>query len=127
MSKIGEYIKLIPKVKLGKFVESQINQVRMNFNNLPPEDVAIIMDRRSICNACPYNSYNMINAGKYETERDDLHCFHCGCPIEDRTASLKSNCGIENYNAENPSNQMPLKWAAKVNTFNPKNFIVKKK
>ena len=94
------------------------------------EDLDLIIERRMICSSCPYMSLNAVNGFEingqkhtYKTDRDDDHCIHCGCPVITRTASLKKNCGLDNYNYENKTD-IELKWKAKKTYF--KNFIIKR-
>lgn len=77
-----------------------------------------IVMRRIICEGCPYMSknattsleYKELTGSHYSTERKDKHCAMCGCPIDTRTASLTSSCGIKSWNKKNPEKQLPLKW-----------------
>lgn len=112
MSKFSEYIKLIPKglKNLDKIIEGINNQVKMELGTLPETDENVIIGRRLICEYCPFNSKNATTAGWYVSSRTDEHCVHCGCPIKTKTASLDANCGIEEYNKQNPNFQIPLKW-----------------
>lgn len=112
MSKILEYIKLLPKaiVNIDKIADSFINQVKMEFGTLPQEELEIIAGRRLICSQCPFNSLNAIAGGYYITDRTDVHCIHCECNIQAKTASLISNCGIEAFNLNNKDKPLPLKW-----------------
>lgn len=112
MSAIAEYIKLLPKgiKNIKKIADGVVNQVKMEFDALPQEEVEIIAGRRLICRQCPYNSINATKLGLYTGDRTDEHCIHCGCPIATKTASLESNCGLEEFNEKHPDNQIPLKW-----------------
>lgn len=112
MSKLLEYIKLIPRgiKNLDKVVEGLTNQVRIELGTIPQDDLEIIVGRRLICGECPYLSTNAVKLGLYTTDRTDEHCTHCGCPISTRTASLDSDCGIEVYNKDNPDSPLKLKW-----------------
>lgn len=118
MSKLSEYLSLIPKgiKNVPQILQAITNQTRLELGVLPKEKMDIIVGRRIICATCPYMSKNAINGYEidgnkfdYETDRDDEHCVWCGCPISTRTASLDSKCGIEVYNGENGKN-VPLKW-----------------
>lgn len=111
MSKLGEYLKLIPRgiANIEKVVEGHINNVLLEYGSLPEAEREEIIKRRVICAGCPYMSVNAKEKG-YKSERVDEHCTMCGCPIEPKTASLDSNCGIEHYNKKNPNNRLPLKW-----------------
>lgn len=114
MSKLAEYLKLIPSgVKnLDKLVGGIKNQVRMELGIIPQDDFDTIVGRRAICATCPFMSKNAVKLGIYETDRNDDHCIHCGCPVNTRTASLEANCGIESYNEKNSGNELTLKWKA---------------
>lgn len=114
MSKLSEYIKLIPKgfKNLDKILDGLKNQAKIELGTIPEEDFETIVGRRLICSACPHMSENAEKLGLYKTDRDDAHCTLCSCPILTKTASLLSNCGIEEYNKENPDNPLPLKWVA---------------
>lgn len=114
MSKIKEYLALIPKGihNIPQIVEALTNQVKIELGTIPQEDLEIIVGRRLICKTCPFMSKNAVKLGVYSTDRDDEHCIHCGCPIVTRTASLDTSCGIEEYNEENPDNPLKLKWIA---------------
>lgn len=118
MSKLSEYIALIPRgfKNTPQILMAITNQVRMELNSLPADKQEVIIGRRLLCETCPYMSKNAVNGyeieGKksvYKTDRDDKHCIWCGCPVETRTASLSSNCGIEEYNLDYGTN-VPLKW-----------------
>jgi len=112
MSKISEYLKLIPEglKNIDKVAEAVINQVKSSYGGLPEDEVEEITRRRLICAACPFMSKNAVEAGIYTTKREDEHCIHCGCPISTRTASLLSECGIASYNRKHPESPMELKW-----------------
>lgn len=112
MSALVEYLKLIPKglPHIDKLLEGVINEVKMELGTIPQEELDIIVGRRLICKTCPFMSANAVKLGIYETDRTDEHCKHCGCPTSTRTASLESNCGIEEYNKLNKDNPLLLKW-----------------
>lgn len=114
MSKLTEYIQLVKDglPHIGALAEGILNQVKLEYGNLPKDQQDEIARRRLICEQCPLMSLNAIKAGTYTTARTDPHCTMCGCPITTRTASLSSDCGIANYNIKNPNNPMPLKWEA---------------
>jgi len=115
MSKILEYIKLVPKGLANpvNILEGWINDY--NFDNLPKEEVEEILKRRAICEQCPFNSVNAKTSKEYfdvfqkhyETERDELHCSICACPIKTKTASLDSECGLS---ADDKTKDLQLKW-----------------
>lgn len=112
MSKIKEYIKLLPKAiaNIDKVAEGFINDVKLEHGMLTQEEQEIIAGRRLICQECPYNSKKAQELGIYKTDRTDYHCSLCGCLINKKTAALTENCGIEAYNFDNPNNKLPLKW-----------------
>ena len=115
MSKILEYIKLVPKGLANpvNILEGWINDY--NFDNLPKEEVEEILKRRAICEQCPFNSINAKTSKEYfdvfqkhyETERNELHCSVCACPIKTKTASLDSECGLS---ADDKTKDLQLKW-----------------
>ena len=103
MSKLGEYLALIPRgmKNVPQILEAVTNQVKMELGTLPKEKQEVIIGRRMICATCPYMSKNAVKGyeieGKsdiYETDRDDEHCIWCGCPIASRTASLEMVCRL---------------------------------
>lgn len=131
MSKLSEYLSLIPRgIKdVPKILEAVTNQTKMELGVISKEKMDIIVGRRMICATCPYNSKSAVNGyeieGKHETyttDREDEHCIWCGCPINTRTASLDSRCGLEIYNIDN-NRKVPLKWDVEVILF--KNFLKK--
>jgi hypothetical protein len=131
MSKLGEYLALIPKgmKNIPQILEAVTNQTRMELGAIPKETQEIIVGRRMICATCPFMSKNAVNGyeiegnrHKYNTDRDDEHCIWCGCPISTRTASLESRCGLEAYNEEFQST-VPLMWEKEKMYFS--NFLKK--
>ena len=123
MSKLTEYLKLIPKgVKnLDKIVEGVYNNA--NFSNLSLDKQEEIIIRRAKCAECPFMSKNATTSKEfkeltgehYTTSRTDDHCAMCGCPLLLRTAALEKNCGLEDWNEDNPNKKQPLKWEAYAN------------
>ena len=122
MSKFTEYLALIPKgiPNAPAIVEGIMNLVEFNCKKLPKKEREVIIQRRIICETCPFFSKNVskspeyknITGKEYNTQRADKHCCFCGCPIDVRTASLSSNCGIESWNKYNPDKTLPLKWTS---------------
>jgi hypothetical protein len=112
MSKLTEYLKLIPAGidNLPAVVEGIRNNVKLENGTLTQDEEDEIIRRRLICSTCPFMSLNAVAAGTYKTNRTDAHCTMCGCPIKTKTASLASDCGIATYNARNLDNQLQLKW-----------------
>lgn len=122
MKLLGEYLKLIPKA-LGKpelIIAGWVNDAKMYNDSLSEKEKAIIIERRLICQTCPFMSenaktskeYKELTGHNYETKRKVEHCSFCGCPNAKKTASLESNCGVEDWNEENPDKQLELKWKA---------------
>jgi len=114
MSLLSEYLHLIPKA-LGKpdlVLQGWINDIKLNNGDLPQDQVEEIAKRRIICSSCPFMSLNAKELGTYTGKREDKHCIWCGCPINKLTASLSDNCGIEEWNNDNPEEPMELKWEA---------------
>lgn len=120
MSKLTEYLKLIPKgiPDSISIVKAIINDVKFKKQQLPEDEQKEIIKRRVICSTCPFMSKNAPTSQEYltlfkqpyETKRIDPHCSFCSCPIDTRTAALDKDCGIVTYNEENPDTQLPLKW-----------------
>lgn len=113
MSKLTEYLKLLPKgfKNLDKVIEGLSNQIRMEIGTIPKEDEEIIIGRRLICSQCPFNSVNAVKLGTYATKRTDPHCILCGCNINAKTASLESDCGANDHNKKFPNKApIPLRW-----------------
>ena len=120
MSKITEYLKLIPRglPNSKEILESVMNNVQMKWGHLPEAKQEEIIRRRMICAACPFMSknadtsleYRMLTGENYKTKRNDPHCTFCGCELNMRTGALNSNCGIDSWNKSNPENTLPLKW-----------------
>jgi hypothetical protein len=125
MSKISEYIQMVKKglPHLEHVIEGISNNVMMEFGALPDSEKEEIIRRRLICEECPLNSRNAQTSEEYvllfnthyKTDRKDFHCSICTCPIKTKTASLESNCGLEVYNNQHPTNKQPLFWT-KYNT-----------
>lgn len=115
-----EYGRMILKgvQKPDEVLMGWINAAKAVNNKLDENELKVIIDRRAICETCPFMSKNAINSKEYleltgnhyTTNRKSEHCTLCLCPINSKTASLGSNCGIEDWNMENPEKQMDLKW-----------------
>ena len=120
MNRYLEYLKLIPKgiPSMDSIVEGVINNVELHHKALPHAFKNEIIRRRIICTSCPFNNVNAKSSDEYfkltgkhyKSNRKKLHCSFCGCPINIKTASLSSNCGIEDWNNENKNNSLELKW-----------------
>lgn len=111
MSKLSEYLALIPKglANPKQIVEGLLNNIRLNNGDLPEHEQEEILRRRLICMACPEMSYNKIAAGELVTKRKEAFCVLCTCPIAGKTASLRSPCGAVYYN-ENHEDKKEVKW-----------------
>jgi len=120
MSKLSEYINLLPKAipNALQIIEAVNNEVKLKFDTLPEDQKEEITRRRIICISCPFNSKRATNSKEYKeltginchTKRDDTHCSFCGCGINIRTSALNKECGIETWNKENPNKKLDLKW-----------------
>lgn len=120
MSKFSEYLSLIPKGLKNPeaLIEGWANEIKLQFGTLREDEREEILRRRVICNTCPFNSinakaspeYKELYGVNYKTNREDLHCAHCSCPVASKTASLTSDCGITSYNAIHQDKQIDLKW-----------------
>lgn len=101
-----------------KVIEGWYNDLKLNHSFLTEEQKNVILERRVICQECPFNSenaktseeYRALYGKYYSTTRKTFHCSVCSCPIDTKTASLSSNCGLETYNEEYPKNIQELKW-----------------
>ena len=117
-NKFMEYAKLFPKVIKNReaFIQGIYNNVKLNMGKLPEDEQEEIIKRRVICNTCPFNSenaktseaYKLLYGENYKTERFDLHCSHCACNIEFKSAALDQDCGMTYYNDLHPENQQEL-------------------
>lgn len=125
MSKLTEYLKLIPlalgnpkNIAQGWLTEAKLQLKSIGVDMLSEDEEAEIVRRRTICQTCPLNSinaktseeYKKLYGVNYENPRADFHCAICSCFIVSKTSSFNSACGLENYNAKNPNNKQPLKW-----------------
>lgn len=119
MKKIKDYIKLIPLgiKNFDKIVEGIKTDALFNSGKLTDEEASEIINRRIICDNCPFLSTNAIKNNTYKSSRPDEHCSLCQCNKQYKTSCLSCNCGIEVYNEENPDNILELKWKA----FKPNN------
>ena len=122
MNKYIEYIKLVPKgiPNINSILKGIVNDVELRHKLLSENNRDEIIRRRLICETCPFNSigaktsseYFILTGNHYRSSRKDKHCSFCGCPINIRTASLCSDCGIEEWNEFNKDKSIELKWKA---------------
>jgi hypothetical protein len=120
MNRFLEYLALIPKgiPNISFIIEGIITNVELKYKILSENSKNEIIKRRLTCLYCPFNNkkaknseeYFKLTTYHYTSNRKDKHCSFCGCPIDIKTASLSSNCGIETWNDQNPSNTIELKW-----------------
>jgi hypothetical protein len=120
MSKFTEYINLAIKglPHSPEILQGIVTNIQLKHNTLSEDKKAEIVRRRIICSVCPFMSTNVSNSKEYEnltgksyiSTRNTPHCCMCGCPLESKTASFGSNCGIETWNSENPDKMLDLKW-----------------
>lgn len=119
MGKFKEYLSLLRRgaENLPQIVEGLSNQIKNEYGYLPEEEQQEIARRQSICLSCPLNSENAkvskdfkdLFGVNYETFREELHCAICKCPIDRKTASLSSNCGIKD---DERTKNLEYKWVA---------------
>ena len=120
MNRIVEYIKLIPKGLPNslQIIKGIVYSVGLFYDLIGDKKKKEIINRRMICLDCPYNNklansspdYFRLFKKEYKTNRKDLHCTICGCPIKIRTASLDTECAISEWNDEHKEMFLPLKW-----------------
>lgn len=130
-SLIKDYLNI---VKAGlknrdKIIEAiQVSAMIKNAENgglakVSEEAVAEIMKRKDICASCPFNSKNAKKAGLPVPHAPyDEFCIHCLCRIggdDTKEYCLSCNCGLTEWNKENPDKQLPLKWEAFNEKINP--------
>lgn len=118
--KLTDYLKLIPKglSNPDKLIEGWYTELKSEAGFLPEEDTKKIIERRLICESCPYNSenaktseeYKELFGKNYESTLDFKHCAICSCPLRGKTSCLSCHCGLDTYNAKNPNNFQNLKW-----------------
>lgn len=118
--KIFEWAKLAIKglPNLDAIVRGVVNDVKFQHKSLPEDDQEEIARRRLICHTCPLNSFNArlskeyldLYGEHYKTERTDLHCSICSCNVNLKTAALDQDCGLTEFNKNNPDKVQVLKW-----------------
>lgn len=123
-SLFSEYASLITRgIKdVDKVIAGNWNKALDRFNVLDETKKAVASARLDKCLACPYNSINAktspeffaLYGGHYVTNRsdEDVHCSHCGCPLETKVLAMHEDCGLALYNIGYPENQQPLIWTA---------------
>ncbi len=115
MSKLTEYISLIPKglANIDEVAAGWLNVVKEELGQLSEDEQYVIATRRSICAGCPFESTNAKELAHYETKRTESHCTLCSCPLKAKTASLSSVCGAQYYNETHPDKpQLEVRWKA---------------
>ena len=122
MNPFKEYVAMSLKglKNIDKVLEGMKNETAQKFRTLSDEKKEIISSRMDICLDCPYNSgnaktspeYKELTGKHYDTTRPELHCALCGCVTTFKVAALSSDCGISEWNLNNPGKQLPLKWRA---------------
>jgi hypothetical protein len=85
---------------IKKIAEGIKNAVKLQFDNLPENEVNEIVRRRLICAECPLMSDNAKEAGWYASIIPFQHCTACKCDISLKTACLSCNCGAEKIKEE---------------------------
>ena len=122
MSKLKTYLDLVRRgiPNIDKIAEGLINQVKLEYNFLSEDEQEEITRRRLICKSCPLFSLNakqddseykkLFGASFEYDETRGEYCGSCGCPMQTRTASLASECGLSYYNETHPDNVQELKF-----------------
>lgn len=120
MSKLSEYMSLLPRglKNPGKVIEGIANEIKLQHGKLSENEQNEILRRRAICEGCPFMSENAptseeyfkMTGTHYETKRTDKHCSSCGCPLQTKTASFSTDCGLTVLNEKFPNKAIPLKW-----------------
>lgn len=123
MSKLTDYLKLIPKA-LGnpqQVIEGWINAAKLENGSLKEDEIEEIVRRRAICQGCPLLSVNVrkdpteyerLMGEEFTDKRTEDFCSMCGCPSEKMTASFSKKCGLDYYNINHPDNKQELKWTS---------------
>lgn len=118
MSKIKDWLKVVKAgIQNGdKIVEAiWISTQMKNEGVVSAEAVAEIMKRKEICAECPFNSANAPAHGIKPLDVPFQHCVFCACRIggeDTKEYCLSCNCGITEWNRDNPDKKMELKWSA---------------
>lgn len=120
MSRLKESLQLYLKgiKNLDKVIEGYRNEIKLKNNELTEDEVDTIIHRRLVCAGCPFNSvnakqlpeYKELTGNTYVSGQKELHCSLCSCPIGRKTACLSCQCGISEWNRNNPDKQLPLMW-----------------
>lgn len=120
MSKFTEILKMIPKgiSNPQDIIDGWVNDAKLENGDLSDEQTELILKRRAICEACPFNSsnartsleYKELYGKNYTTSLNSLHCAICSCNVKKKSACLHCSCGLSEYNLNNPTNKQELKW-----------------
>lgn len=113
MSKLGEYINLLPKALANpkEIIQGWYNAARLELGTLPEDQVEEVVRRRLICEGCDFMSKNAQDRGLYKTKREEKHCILCSCPIKSKSASMESVCGAQYYNEVHLDKEsLEVKW-----------------
>lgn len=131
MSKLKESLQLYWKgaKNFDKVWEGFRNEAKLKHGELSDDQVDEITHRRMICESCPFNSvnakqsieYQELVGNPYNSSLTELHCSLCSCQINRKTACLTCQCGISEWNENNPNKQLPLKWETYKNQNNEPN------
>ena len=96
-------------------IEGWVNEAKIELGVLDEVSLAEVLRRKEICSQCPFNSilaqtskeYFEVFGENYKTERNELHCSVCLCPIKSKTASMHSECGLA---SNKKTKHLELKW-----------------
>lgn len=96
MGALNEYIRMGIKgaKNLPNVVQGNWNLLKDNLGLLPEDQKQEAERRFLICQSCPFNSVNSAKSGFYHTERSELHCSVCKCPVEAKVMAMNDKCGL---------------------------------
>jgi hypothetical protein len=86
----------------------QVKQIVEGWKNvlIKDEDIEkMAEEREKICNICIYQSENAKALSNYKTIRPDVHCTKCGCPLEGKVRSPKTECPEKKWLAHDSSKE----------------------
>lgn len=120
IKKLSTYLDIVKQGIRNKdqIIEALGVSAAVKNGRITSEALAVILKRRDICAACPFNSDNAIKAGIYipDEGRNFRHCILCYCRIgydDSKEFCLSCNCGARSWNERNPDKPpMEVKWKA---------------
>lgn len=116
---ISEYLDLVKKgiANKDKIIEAikTASEIKNNTGEISDEAIAEIIRRKEICANCEFNSKNAKEIFGYKSHIPYVHCVQCSCRIggdDTKEYCLSCNCGLTEYNKNNPNDIRALKWEA---------------